>query len=101
MSRDWKGEAERARASARAGRWDLVQRYVDDRAGWFKTHEFDRATAEVLFTVDREIESRLLAARAAAKSLLDDVSSTRRAAGLIRAKLLGVTGVPSSISRRV
>lgn len=101
MSRDWKNEAERAIQSARAGRWDLVRRYVENRPVQGKAHDLDAATAEALVSTDRAIESMLLVARAAVKSLLDDVSSTRRAAGLIRAKLLGATGVSSSISRRV
>lgn len=101
MSRNWRDEANRARQSARAGRWDLVQRYVDDRADMVESHELDASTAEALLSADREMESLLLVARAAAKALLDDVSATRRIAGRIRAQLRGAAGVPSSISRRI
>lgn len=98
---DWEEAAQQAKQAALQGRWDQVQDYYAQREGWFNHPGMAASTAAGLAAIDREIESMILVARAAAGTLLDDVASTRRTVGQLRARLLAGTEAQSTVSRRI
>jgi hypothetical protein len=98
---DWEEAAQQAKQAALQGRWDQVQDYYAQREGWFNHPGMAASTAAGLAAIDREIESMILVARAAAGSVLDDASSAKRAVGQLRAKLSAGVGFQSTVSRRI
>ncbi|HJT18916.1 MAG TPA: hypothetical protein VJ746_00505 [Nitrospira sp.] len=98
---DWQTTSEGAKNAACQGRWDEVARYYAERESWIRRCSIPDTMACRLAAIDREIESMIAAARAAAGALIDEASCVRRKLGRLWRQCDAAGGLQARVSRRM